>query len=109
MYMYIYIYIDRDRDRYRYRSPHLAGLGVAAVRHPRERREQPARAHVPHLELVVRPPGPREDVVVVHVDRVAAHVRTVDGELRCAGANVPQLHSVIPAAREEQVLWKREV
>mmetsp|Transcript_20109 Transcript_20109/g.50952 ORF Transcript_20109/g.50952 Transcript_20109/m.50952 type:complete len:278 (-) Transcript_20109:477-1310(-) len=58
---------------------------------------------VPHLELVLGPPRACEDGVVINVHRVAANVRPIDASDCVFDAKIPNLHSVVPAARDHNV------
>mmetsp|Transcript_21753 Transcript_21753/g.55792 ORF Transcript_21753/g.55792 Transcript_21753/m.55792 type:complete len:207 (-) Transcript_21753:624-1244(-) len=64
---------------------------------------QLAGAKVPQLQRRLIPPRPRQNCASAHVQRIAADVGPKDGSLRSAGAAVPYLYRVIPAARKQHV------
>ena len=60
-------------------------------------------AQIPDLQLLRLSPGPCEDFVPTHIDRISAHVWAIEGCARLVSAQVPDLDGVVPSTRQQKL------
>mmetsp|Transcript_38005 Transcript_38005/g.88866 ORF Transcript_38005/g.88866 Transcript_38005/m.88866 type:complete len:361 (+) Transcript_38005:104-1186(+) len=65
--------------------------------------ERVARPQVPHLDGVVGPPGTRQNMVAMDVDRVSCNVRAKDDAHGDVLSIIPDQHHVVPASAKKEV------